>query len=509
MHLCAPHDIIGAKIMPPSGRAHPQLYCVQIWMLIGPTVPKIQPILYPHPYSCSNTLPECQPLPIHLSHQIHHPWPTKLPVPVPLPTYNWAATDQMQEFCLFKCQLETWTRIHKVKGEEKLDYLFCIMGKEGYATMDRWVPADEVHKNDPVTFLDYIESTLDKKISPWVRVYELEDITKRSDKSIDELVNQICQLAQRAQIGNGSDAVIKFKVQCRLIQAFPDTNIELCKQLLKVSCDKRISHLLEICRTYFAVESGVAAMCVGHVVQAVCHACQTHDPKLLTSYTPCPNCTHQHPPSRNNCPAHDSAWKGCRKKGHWWAKCQSCNTTSPQVPPCQPHFKNHEKEREPQAAKANTEKRPPHKDLFVAALDCGTVEDVHPKEMIIDNISSQQCNEAYTFIKLPASTSSKGTTSVHVKIDTRSGGNILPLCLFQQLHPKQTSPDGLPISLDPIQTKLTAYNGVSDSLVQNPRWPHPLATKHPWSPTTHNPIHTGTTQTHLVLVSWVSQHVRS
>ena len=62
-------------------------------------------------------------------------------------------------------------------------------------------------------------------------------------------------------------------------------------------------------------------------------------------------------------------------------------------------------------------------------------------------------------IKLPASTSSKGTTSVHVKVDTGSGGNILPLCLFQQLHPKQTSPDGLPIGLDPVQTKLTTYNG--------------------------------------------------
>ena len=44
--------------------------------------------------------------------------------------------------------------------------------------MDRWVPADETHKNDPAKFLDYIESTLDDKISPQVRVYELEDITK-------------------------------------------------------------------------------------------------------------------------------------------------------------------------------------------------------------------------------------------------------------------------------------------------------------------------------------------
>ena len=122
-------------------------------------------------------------------------------------------------------------------------------------------------------------------------------------------------------------------------------------------------------------------------------------------------------------------------------------------------FQKCEKERESQVAKAKTEKRPPHKGLFIVAMDCGTVGDVHPKEMIINNISFQWCNEVYMVRKLPASTSSKGTTSVHVRIDTRSGGNILPLHLFQQLHPKQTSPDGLPIGLDPIQTKLTAYNG--------------------------------------------------
>ena len=200
-------------------------------------------------------------------------------------------------------------------------------------------------------------------------------------------------------------------------------------------------------------------MCAGHAVHAVCHMCQAHDPKLQMSYAPCPNCTHQHPPSRHNCPAQDSACKGCGKKGHWWAKCHSSSTTSLQASCHQPQFKSHEKGRETQAAKAKTEKRLPHKDLFIAAMDCRTVGDVHPKEMIINNISSQQCTEAYMVIKLPASASSKGTASVCVKIDTRSGGNILPLHLFKQLHPKQTTTDCLPIGLDPVWTKLTAYNG--------------------------------------------------
>ena len=373
-----------------------------------------------------------------------------VPVPLPTPTYNWAASNQMLELSLFKCQLETWTRIRKIKAEEKLDYLLCILGKEGYAAMDRWVPADEAHKNNTAKFFNYIESMLDE-ISPQVHVCKLEDITKRSNKSFNELVDQIHQLAHRAQISDGSDAAIEFEVQCGLIWAIPDADIELCKQLLKVSHDKRVSHLLEICRTYYAVESGVAAMCSGHVVHAVHHAHQTYDPKLLTSYTPCPNCTHQHPPSRNNCPANYSACKGCGKRGHWQAKCQSCNNTSPQVPHCQPHFKNCEKGREPQAAKAKTEKRPIHKDLFNAAIDCGTVGDMHPKEMIIDNMSSQQCYEAYTVIKLPASASNKGTALVHVKIDTRSGDNILPLHLFQQLHLNKPAQMACPLAWTPYE----------------------------------------------------------
>ena len=135
------------------------------------------------------------------------------------------------------------------------------------------------HKNDPMKFLDYIESMLDNEISPPVHVYELEDITKKSDESINELVDQICQLAHRAQISNGSDAVIEFKVQCRLIWAIPDADMELCKQLLKVSCDKRVLHLLEICRACYVVESGAAAMCAGYAVHAVCHTHQAHDPK--------------------------------------------------------------------------------------------------------------------------------------------------------------------------------------------------------------------------------------
>ena len=172
----------------------------------------------------------------------------------------------MQEFHPFKCQLETWFWLCKIKAEEHLDYLLCILGKEDYAAMDCWVTPDECHKQDSQKFLNYIESALDDEISPQVRVYELEDVKKRSDESVDELVDRIHQLTCCAQIGNGSNATIEFDIQCRLIQAIPDADIELWKELLKVNHDKKVSNLLEISHTYYTIESEVAAMCAGKAI---------------------------------------------------------------------------------------------------------------------------------------------------------------------------------------------------------------------------------------------------
>ena len=157
-------------------------------------------------------------------------------------------------------------------------------------------------KNDAGKFIDYLESTLDEEISPHVRDYELEDIKKRTDEKIDAVIDHICQLACSALIGNGSDATVEFEVQCRLICANPDGDIELWKELLKVSCDKCVSHLLEIWQTYNARESGVAAMCAGKTINAVQNS---HQPQKQPQKHPskCQNCTHQHPPRHDNCPA--------------------------------------------------------------------------------------------------------------------------------------------------------------------------------------------------------------
>ena len=130
--------------------------------------------------------------------------------------------------------------------------------------MNHWMPTDPADKNDARKFLDYLQSTLDNEISPHVRVYKLEDVKKRTDETIDTLIDHICHCACHALIGDGSDVAVEFEVQHRLIHAIPDGDIELWKELLKVSQVKGVSQGA-ICYTYYPGKSGTAATCADPV----------------------------------------------------------------------------------------------------------------------------------------------------------------------------------------------------------------------------------------------------
>ena len=145
----------------------------------------------------------------------------------------------------------------------EVDYLPSILGKKGYAAMDCWMPTDCTDKNDAAKFLDYLESTLDEEISPHVRVYELEDIKNRTHETIDTLIDCVYQFTHHALIGGESDAAVEFEVQHWQTCTIPDGDIELQKELLKVGHNKGVSHLLDICHTYYAGESEAAAMYPG------------------------------------------------------------------------------------------------------------------------------------------------------------------------------------------------------------------------------------------------------
>ena len=367
------------------------------------------------------------------------------PVNVPLPTYDQNAADQMQEFHLFKCQLETWFRLCKIKAEECLDYLLCILGKEGYTAVDCWVPPVEGHKWDPEKFLNYIKSTLDDEISQWVHAYELEDVKKRSDKSIDELIDRICQLACCVQIGDGSIATIECEVQCRLIWAIPDANIKLWKELLKVNFDKKVSNLLEISCTYYTVESGVAVMCASKAIHALHWDYQPQKNKPQKCTLQCPNCTCSLSPNHDNCPTWNAICNSCSKRGHWHAKYCSYGAVGKHATKSieavkAPHYQCQEKGKRANIVQVSTEETPPCDKLFADTVNCGTARDTHPEEIVIDDICAPRCNEAYTMVKLPASISSKGTASLYVKVDTGAGCNVVaPPCVSTSL-PKLDQP---------------------------------------------------------------------
>ena len=327
----------------------------------------------------------------------------------------------------------------KIKAEDHLDYLLCILGKEGYVAMDCWVPLDEGHKWDPEKFLNYIKSTLDDEISPWVHVYELEDVKKSSDKSINKLIDRICQLAHHVQIGDGSNATNEFKVQCRLIWAIPNADIELQKELLKVNHDKKVCDLLEISCMYYTIESGVAAMCAGKAIHALHWDCQPQKSMPQKCTPQCPNNTCSHSPGHDNCPAWNTICNGCSKRGHWHSKCCSSGAVGKHAAKSDgavkaPCYWHQEKGKRADIVQVSTKETPPCDKLFADTVNCGTAGDIHPKEIVIDDVHAPWCNEAYTMVKLPASISSKGTASLCVKVKTTAGGNVLPLHVFWCLH---------------------------------------------------------------------------
>ena len=58
-------------------------------------------------------------------------------------------------------------------------------------------------------------------------------------------------------------------------------------------------------------------------------------------------------------------------------------------------------------------------------------------EIMIDNIKRPRITEAYTIVHLPADCDGKTNASIQVKFNTRAGGNVMPLRVFERLYPKQ------------------------------------------------------------------------
>ena len=290
---------------------------------------------------------------------------------------------------------------------------------------------------------------------------------------------------------------------------------KLLDKLMAKSFKTPSSELTDITVNHFAIKQ--AQEQVSHSskpVDAICHdkcqeACTSHDGDGHTPPAPsrdCPNCTQQHAAGRTICPARDSRCSKCKKIGHWGPKCHGGKPPPPKNAPlprnAPPTGSPHGKSRCPSGSLShhpgrggktdaidvgedcspqndlvlygiqayvttiaithitvNSEEAPTYNELFIDMIDYGTIGDAHQEKIVVDEVHASWCNEVYTMVQLPASASRKGTASLHVKVDTGAGGNVLPLCVFKHLYPNWISPAGLPTGLDHISTRLTAYNG--------------------------------------------------
>ena len=74
---------------------------------------------------------------------------------------------------------------------------------------------------------------------------------------------------------------------------------------------------------------------------------------------------------------------------------------------------------------ATLRESPTYNELFIDAINYGTAADIHPEEIVIEDVCAPWYNETYTTVQLPASASSKGTAPLHIKVNTGAGGNVL------------------------------------------------------------------------------------
>ena len=259
------------------------------------------------------------------------------------------------------------------------------------------------------------------------------------------------------------------KLHCHIVCAYCHEGKLLGKFMTK-PYKTPSSELADIAMNHFAIRHAWEQ--VSHStkpVDVICHdrhrgANTSHNGNGYTPPAPSRDCTCSHIPDHNNCPTWNAVCNRCSKRGHWCAKCHSSGTAGKHTAKSDgavkgPHHWCCERGKKANIVQVSTEETPPCDELFVDALDCGTVGDTHPEEIVINDVCTPRCNEAYTMVKLPTSISSKRTASLCVKVYIKPGGNVLPLHVFWHLHPDQISPAGLPTGLDHISTRFTTYNG--------------------------------------------------
>ena len=133
--------------------------------------------------------------------------------------------------------------------------------------------------------------------------------------------------------------------------------------------------------------------------------------------------------------------------GHWQAKCRGG------APPCRQSDKTKPTNRyRQQGKKGRTDLVDLDKyDSQYDEIDLHAGND-NLDEIKVDNMVEPWKTDTYSIVHLPTSNNSKTDASVRVKVNTGAGGNVMPLRVFEHLHPWKMDQNGNPIGLEASKT---------------------------------------------------------
>ena len=204
-----------------------------------------------------------------------------------------------------------------------------------------------------------------------------------------------------------------------------------------------VPHLLEICHTYYAIESVAAAMCAGKTINAAQKSCQPW--KQLQKHPS--QCWELHMPAPSRMVTM-ALLKSLSAKVVWRKDIVKLSvipatTTNPLL-----QWTTNQK-----VHMVNVEGR--EEGWPCSSPHWGTTMGWD----FLYDVCAPPTNDAHTTVPLLAYASNKGMASLWVKVDNGASGNVLPLHLFRHLYPTCNDKTGHPTGLNMSNTRLTVYNG--------------------------------------------------
>ena len=356
---------------------------------------------------------------------------------ISLPVYDWNSQDAYHSFSIFCCTLENWLLLNCIlpDSEDHLRYVFAALGTKSLEMHTQWMPTgseeeQKVTKAKASAFLNRIQQGMTHDINTHVHHGELEDIVARLGEDPQYLITCIKTLMDHCEMTN--DEHHEHELHCHIVRAYCHKG-KLLGKLMAKPFKTASSELAEIAVNHFAIQH--ASEQVSHSSKPVDTICRDKGQMVHTSHsshghTPsapskdCPNYTQQHPAGRANCPACDSCCSKCNKMGHWGPKCHGGKPLQPRNthPPgsqqrksrCPPRNHNHCHGWKNKTDTIDVrEDHSPQDEIALHYIQPSTtVRHTHPEEIMVGDVHTPQCNEAYTTIQLPASASRKGTASL-------------------------------------------------------------------------------------------------